>query len=247
MTYGVGLADDQTIPHQVCQMADMTCANLGLPGSSTIAQLDRLEDILRQESWRPARVILMPNVMTTAFMGGNDLADNLRDKHARAAALAQPEPDSHEQAQGTSLMHTVMSGRYWLLEHINLARLTYYIFGPMLRQAFTPGLKTDERVQALSLMAQELTRLETLSQQYGFATSVYLVHPMQDIMRGSWTQTQSDMQSIADHVSVISTAPALIEYTDISDIYYPLDGHVTPEGATRIARLIAGDFRQPSQ
>ncbi len=249
MTYGVGLAGDETIPRLVCGELQKQCVNLGLPGSSTIAQIDRLEDFLKAQGWKPERVILMPNVMTSAFMGGNDLADNLRDIAAQSPAETPVQDLAAAPAPKPSLARRILEQRHWVLEHINLARLGYYIFGPMLREALSPGLKDEERVHALDIMRGQLERLERLSQTYHFDTSIYLVHPMQDVMRGSWEQTERDLQAIAVTGRVTSTAPALTGYDDISDIYYPLDGHVTPAGAQAIAGFIAGDLaaNQPSQ
>lgn len=246
MTYGVGLSGEQTIPYLVCKKLRKRCVNLGLPGSSTITQLDRLEDFLKTQGWSPQRVILMPNVMTSSFMGGNDLADNVRD----LAVQSKPESTASDAAPSQpSLTKQILEKRYWILEHVNLVRLTYYIFGPMLREALAPGLKDDERTKALNIMRSQFGRFYKISQTYRFDTAVFLVHPMQDVMRGSWRQTEQDLQEISAYSKVTSTAPALTGYNDISDVYYPLDGHVTPVGARAIADFIAHDLstNQPSQ
>lgn len=79
MTYGIGLADLETIPAQYCRLKKRDCINLGQPGSSTYDQVKTLKYFLSTYRWRPKQVYLMMNVMTSALFSGNDLTDNLND------------------------------------------------------------------------------------------------------------------------------------------------------------------------
>lgn len=247
MTYGIGLADEDNIPHNICKKLHKKCINLGLPGSSTISQVRRLETYLEQYNWKPELVVLIPNVMTAALMGGNDLSDNFRDKGSEQKTSDKTTPVNRLNSPQKSFAQTILNQRFWVLEHINLARITYYILAPMLREAFTPGLKDEELAEALALMQAQLEKLEALSQKAGFEYQIYLVHPMQDVMRGSWQKTESDIQAISLHAKIVSTAPAFADMKSVSDYYYPLDGHVKPAGAKKIVSFITNRINQPSQ
>lgn len=243
MTYGIGLGDEETIPYQFCKIMALRCLNLGRPGTSTKAQLDMLEIFLRAEKSKPRRVHLIMNVMTTAQFGGNDLTDNLYDKRVAA----------HFSAPDTTLKTpTVQTKAGWraqafawrkpILAHSNLARLTYYVFGPMVKTMMAPDIAMAEKELALQATGEELQRLDTLARKNGFSYSVILVHPVHDLLRGTYEETFQDMSAIMpENGRLVSTAQALLREDNPGPqaYYYPLDGHVTVEGAALIADHLA--------
>jgi hypothetical protein len=237
MTYGVGLADDQTIPYLYCKETGKTCANLGRPGSGTREAVNIIENRIKNDGWRPLEVKLIMNVMTAAQFGGNDLTDNLQAPPQTATTPSVQETAASETVAIKPRLPTFTHND--VLERSNLARLTYYIFAPMIRRWMTPDIDKDMLEKSLSATHDELARLDMLSQRYAFTYMIYIVHPMQDLTRGTWVQTRNHINAIAPHGQVIDTAPALLEGGDPVSYYYPLDGHVRPEGAAKIAAFMA--------
>jgi len=78
-TYGVGLNNEETFVYIFCKKMNISCANLGMSGSGTISQLNRLERFLKQYNWRPKEVKLFIFAMTDFLSHGNDLSDILRE------------------------------------------------------------------------------------------------------------------------------------------------------------------------
>ncbi len=238
MTYGVGLADNETIPYLYCEARDEECVNLGHPGTSTIRQLDILEHYLQTQSWRPHQVIIMPMVMTATMMGGNDLADNLRDQRKASqssnALTRQPAQTAAEPRAG--IFKTVLDQRQWILERFNLVRVVYYILGPTIRSTLSPARDEEELRRALDLMCRQMARLDAIAKNYEFEYTVALLHPMQDLMNGTYTQTLESIRAISPiPETVISTAESLLTEQDPKRFYYALDGHLNVEGARRVA------------
>lgn len=242
MTYGVGLGDEETIPYLYCKAAGKTCANLGRPGSGTRDAVNTIERRIGREGWRPLEVKLIMNVMTAAQFGGNDLTDNLQSVQQESP---QPQPSpakTGETAPPPSVAPAFTPpsiSHQDILEHSNLARVAYYIFGPMIRSWLNPAMNEDVLAQSLQATQDELARLDMLSQRYAFTYTIYIVHPMQDLIRGTWQETRNHINAIAPHGQVIDTAPALLEGGHPLSYYYPLDGHVRPEGAAKIAAYMA--------
>ena len=78
-TFGIGLSDRETFPYLYCHALAIVCANLGKPGASTVEELDFLQRSLDRWGERPQRVKLFMFAMSSSFLAGNDLADNLED------------------------------------------------------------------------------------------------------------------------------------------------------------------------
>ncbi len=248
MTYGVGLSDEDTIPYRYCMAKQVTCANLGRPGTGTGDAVAILQRRLA-DGWRPVRVNLVMNVMTTAQFGGNDLTDNLNSAQSTAdiatmhadapgpVAEAARMPAAWERIIPRDALPDIRVTKADILEHSNLARLGYYVFAPMLRQALTPDFSNTQKQDALAITRHHLMTINDLALEHGFEFVVYLVHPMQDLTRNTWQETLTDITSICP-VRVIGTAPALMQDGNPVQYYYALDGHVRPEGAMRIAQYM---------
>jgi hypothetical protein len=229
-TFGTGLSDEQTFAWQYCGRSAVSCANLAEPGSGTLRQVERLREFLDDRGWRPREVKLFVLAMIASFSAGNDLQDNYL---AASAASAQPvaEPGWLERA---------LALRGGLERSSNLVRLAKYHWGPLLRSALVPGLDDARRSAALEATRAALAELAQLGGRYGFALSIYLIHPVQDVRRGSWRDTLAALQAISP-VPVRPTAQ-LFE-ADPARYYFPLDGHLDPEGARAIAELLLEEPR----
>lgn len=240
MTYGIGLADAETIPYLVClHWETRSCANLGHPGSSTITQIDILEHFLQTQHWRPREVHLMILAMTGALFAGNDLMDNIRDSTSKPMKIENMVEPSAEKPKSQPFWVRIFNKRQSLLEHSNLARVTYYILAPLLRAWFSPEIEKSELRKALAITKAQFERLDALSRRYGFTYIIHVVHPMQDLMRGTQEETVSILEGIAPEGRVRGTAGALMDAGKPATYYYPLDGHLTAEGAARLAAYIA--------
>ena len=74
----------------------------------------------------------------------------------------------------------------------------------------------------------------------GFALSVYLIDPVQDVRRGTHRDTLAALTAISP-VPVRPTAQLFAD--DPARYYFPLDGHLDPEGARAIAELLLAEAR----
>lgn len=243
MTYGIGLSDTQTIPYLYCQTLKLHCLNLGRPGASTFSAVRVLEHFLSAYDLHPRKVNVIMNVMTTALFGGNDLMDNLNDQPAPAAPKASASMATTK-AQAPSdvrqIWTSLIEKRGAVLVHSNLARVVYYKAAPVLRQKLNPALAGEQKKAALAATQAALKELDALAKAKGFEYTIYLVHPMQDLVRGTYAQTLKDIVSIAPKGRVVPTAEALLDQNPVDD-YYPLDGHLKPEGAKKVANLLTGN------
>lgn len=95
-TYGYGLSDDETFASIYCAARRVACANLGMPGSGTSKQVERLRGFLGEYGWKPKDVKLFFCGMSTSFSAGNDFVDNFnhgRWLKARSSGAAPPPGD----------------------------------------------------------------------------------------------------------------------------------------------------------
>ena len=235
-TYGTGLADDETIPFIYCGETRQACVNLGRAGTATLHQADILDYFLRNANWQPREVKLMMMVMSAALMAGNDLNGNLEEQ-ARKENGFKPVPET----AGKGALQKLVAQRKKILAHSNLARIAYYMAGPALRASFSPGADEVKLAQALAATKMQLARLHEMAQQRNFKLTIYIIHPMQDLMNDTYRDTESVIKGIAPAgVPVIDTAYALVGTSKKpQDYYYPVDGHLNPEGAMRVAKFMA--------
>lgn len=226
-TFGVGIDDEQTFAALYCKRAGLICANLGRGGTGTRRQLDILEDFLVQENWRPGEVKLFLMAMTSSLMAGNDLVDNLRESRG----VLREVPD-----EGGSWRKRLIDYRRPALARSNLLRVLYYRFGPDLRTALSPAPSTERLADALRETRLQLERFDRLSRRYGFRYRIYLIHPVQDLLAGTYEATTSRLSDVAPGGSIIDTADVLSDRP--KTYYYPYDGHLNMRGAARIAELL---------
>lgn len=241
-TFGWGLSDDETFVQIYCTELQLSCANLGTPGTGTVQQVEKLEAYLEEQEWRPTRVKLFILAMTASFSAGNDLTDNLdyvRRAEARSSTAATRKPPAQSPSRG--LWERVVNSRQTILRHSNLVRLAKFYWGPTLRSWLAPESDEIRLREALAFTQTQLDRLDELSRAYGFEYQIYLVHPIQDIIRNTDARTLLDLERVAP-APIKSTAP-LFE-SDPACCYFRYDGHINREGSRRIADwLISEDTR----
>lgn len=238
-TFGQGLSDKETFVYIFCTTLQVSCVNLAFPGASTISELNRLEKVLTAEGWRPKHVVLFILAMTQ-FMGeGNDLSDNLRDyKESNRSTL----PNNSKPLNSSvidNFLFLLLTYRRPILEHSNLARIVKFHFGPQIKRYLAPSPTEDLLNKSLSITKEQLNRLERLGREHNFEYHIFLIHPVQDISRGSHQDTLAKLQSISPN-TIIPTAHLF--QPDPDQYYFPLDGHFNAAGSQKIANYLLSEW-----
>ena len=252
-TFGQGLSDEHTFPFLFCQSLLLSCANLSVPGASTISELDRLEEFLSGEGWRPQHVFLFIFAMTHFLGAGNDLYDNIKTfEQAKKMKLKAHFPRNFSPPSSVMMntdmfsefLNFLLDFRKSILQHSNFARVLKFYFGPQLKELLAPPPKEEPLNHALSLMKDQLSRFERLGEQFDFSTHVFLIHPVQDILRGSYHDTILKLQAISPK-TIHSTANLFLPHPE--QYFFSLDGHLNKKGSQKIANYLLKDFNNLGQ
>jgi len=235
-TFGYGLADDETFVSQYCARRGLVCANLGLPGSGTLRQVERLEDFLQRYQWHPREVRLFFFAMSGSFSAGNDFVDNYnRELRMRQVAAGTAfDLDDAGRAPGGAA-ERLIGFQAFLLRHSNLLRLLKFYAGPMLKSMLVAEPGEDRMAIALEGTRSALARLDELSRREGFAYDIYLIVPVQDMLRGTHADTLATLNGVAPKPA-IPTASVFAESP--ARFYFAFDGHLNPEGNRRLAEFL---------
>ena len=248
--FGQGLADDDTFAAIFCAEAAIPCVNLGFPGTGTLRQMRILRRAFdRHPDWRPAEVKLFVLAMSSSFMAGNDFWDVLAEAPLTSAGVSPPAADdaspaaddAPSKAERNSPVAWAVARRQWLLAHSNLLRLVYAQFGSSIRSWFSPSVPAAQLEGGIAAMAGAFAGLRALSAERGFTLTVYVLHPVQDLLRGTWPETAAAVQTAAGVLPVVDTAAALLD--DPAAYYFAYDGHLNPAGARRIAAFLLDEWR----
>jgi len=245
-TFGFGLDDGQTFVGLYCGRRQISCANLGQPGSGTLRQVERLESFLDQWQWKPREVRLFFFAMSGSFSAGNDFVDNYhREMRMRADAAAPdstagPAPDDSPQGGAAERLIGMQA---WLLRHSNLMRLLKFYAGPTLKAMVVADPGDERMTTALAGTRKALARLDALSRERGFDYTIYLIVPVQDILRGTSAETLAMLNSVSPKPAV----PTAQLFGDSpAKYYFAFDGHLNPEGNRVMAEFLSGrDAEQP--
>lgn len=240
-TFGQGLEDEATFAARYCASAQRRCANLGHPGTGTWAHVRILESFLDAYGWRPREVKLFV-LASTSMVSGNDLYDTVNDMgmpELAGEALAAQQATDRAVRQPRSLIAWFVAQRATFLAHSNLARILYQQFGAQIRAALPLQATSDNLAIGVAAVARELRQLDEFSKQRGFALSIYVLYPMQDLLRGSHVAALAAVREAAGTLRVVDTAPALLD--DPHRYYFSYDGHFNSAGAQRVAALLAAD------
>ena len=244
-TYGWGLKDEDTFASIYCSGLQLRCANLGVPGTGTAKQLDRLQQFIQTHNWRPREVKLFFFGMSTAWSAGNDFVDNydergLSDARAAGKAIAPAAAPPAQPAPSPGLAERAISLQSAILRRSNLMRVVKYYWGPMLKSVIVADPGNERMTLALHYTRQNLQRLDRLSKQLGFQYRIYLIAPVQDVMLGSYPRTLQALQDVAP-VPVAGTGQLFTD--DPERYYYAYDGHINASGSRKIADFLVEDNR----
>ena len=243
--FGQGLADGDTFAAIFCAEAALACVNLGFPGTGTLRQLQLLRRAFdRHPAWRPAEVKLFVLAMSSSFMAGNDFWDVLAETGVAGAGAASAPAASDPLASRPDRPGPVawaVERRQWLLAHSNLVRLAYAQYGSAIRSWFSPAIGAAQLADGIAAMSGAFEGLRALAAERGFALTVYVLHPVQDLLRGTWADTAAAVQAAAGDLPVVDTAAALRD--DPAAYYFAYDGHLNPAGARRIAGFLLEEWR----
>lgn len=262
-TYGYGLADDQTFASVYCSAVRIACANLGYPGSGTARQVRRLEEFIEKYDWHPREVKLFFFGMSSSFSAGNDFVDNydfsrwlatqppgtrapstLERRPPRPPVQAgSPAPRPRDADQNDGLSAKVIALQGALLERSMLMRRAKFHWGPLLKSLIVRDPGNERMTQALDATRVGLAQLDALSRRQGFAYTIYLIVPVQDLIRGSYGQTLETLNGVAPKPAI----PTAQLFTDSpASYYFAYDGHLNVRGARRLGEFLVEEARRGS-
>ena len=225
-TYAQGVKDDEAFPAIYCKAKNLNCANLAVPGSSTIYEVDRLEQYITQKNWRPKMVHFF-------FFTGNDFGDNLAadEKRSKGERYEPGELNLNPQkAADKGLVESVID---FGLKHSNLLRVAYFKVLPSIRSNAEENEKQLNR--ALAITNVEFTRLEALSKQYGFAYQLYSIFPEPEIKHDVYKTLGPKIQSQTSKPIVMLGD---VFKQDTQRYFFPSDGHFSVEGNAKLAEFL---------
>jgi hypothetical protein len=231
-TFGFGLKDEDTFASRYCDALQVSCANLGVPGSGTVRQLRRLEQFLTKYHWKPKQVKWFFFGMSGSFSNGNDFVDNYdfgRRRDAQATGAASPP------VSAPTLVGRLIGMQSLLLDNSYLMRQAKYRWGPLLKSLVVDAPGETRMTEALAYTREALAALDETSHRLGFEYAIYLIVPVQDIIRGTADATLATLNSVSPK-PVIATAPALVG--EPIKYYFAFDGHLNAEGSRRVADLL---------
>ena len=224
-TYAQGVEDYQTFPAIYCKQQGISCANLGVPGASTLYEINRLESFLKSKNWRPKTVNFF-------FFTGNDFSDNLDAAAKRSKGLpyepAELNPSAEEDAKG--LVESIID---FGLKHSNLLRVAYYKVLPTLRK--DPEAVQQSLNKALTITQQEFKRLDDLSKQYGFKLNLFVIYPEPEITHGVYRDLGKKLQALTSR-PLIHLAELFSQ--DTQTYFFPADGHFSVAGNKKLAAYL---------
>ena len=242
-TFGQGLRDEQTFAAIYCRTVGLSCVNLGFPGTGTSRQIGILERELERNAWQPKAVKLFIMAMSTSLMAGNDFVDTAQETATDATEelLGTKPPSTALGASNSGVIEWIVERRQRLLASSNLVRVAYAHLGPLLRAWFSPSAPKSTLEAGVAAVSDQLNRLEALSHLHDFSVTIYILHPVQDILRGTYAETEDAVRTAAGHLPVVPTANSLLE--DPKSHYFSYDGHFNAAGARRIAELLLQEWK----
>jgi len=108
-------------------------------------------------------------------------------------------------------------------------------FGPLIKSWIAPELAAGRLERALEVTGEQLHRLDALARQYGFDYEIVVLHPVQDISRGTAGETRAQLERVSPR-PLVPTAALFADGP--GRFYYPLDGHFNALGAETLARFL---------
>jgi hypothetical protein len=174
--------------------------------------------------------------MSGSFSSGNDFVDNYDRAITDQARAARPMPDGERptatRPSEAGLAERLIGLQTSLLRHFTLIRIVKYYAGPALKALIVADPGEARMTEALAATRQGLARLETLSRREGFPYEIYLIVPVQDLIRRSHDDTLRVLNGVSPK-PIVPTAAALIDAP--TSFYFSFDGHLNPAGSKRVA------------
>ena len=225
-TYAQGVKDDEAFPAIYCKSKNLNCANLAVPGSSTLYEIDRLEDYLKTRNWRPRQVNFF-------FFTGNDFRDNLQAAEKRADGQSYLPVELNQNPKRAEDKGLVVSVIDLGLKHSNLLRVAYYKVLPILRN--NPEGAAAALNKALQITKAEFERLDSLSQKYGFAYQLYVIFPEPEIRLDKYQTLGEKLQALTDKPMIMLGD---LFKQNSEDYFFPSDGHFSVAGNKKLAEFL---------
>ena len=230
-TFAQGVTDDKTFPSLYCEEKGVDCANLAVPGASTLYTLDRLESFLKQKGWAPNNVYLF-------FFTGNDFTDNIwaaeqRDQGKDYQPLELSPEIEYAKKQSLPLHKKIVDAS---LKHSNLMRVLYYKALPAFREQGDPDASDNQMAKSLAITEGEFQRLQALSESYAFNYKVFVLYSAPEIKQQRHLQLRDDLQKIAPN-KIVSLGDLFAD--DLDGYYFPSDGHFTESGNQKLSDFLS--------
>ena len=225
-TYAQGVKDDEAFAAIFCKKKQLNCANLSVPGSSTLYEIDRLENYLSTKNWRPKQVNFF-------FFTGNDFSDNLEADAKRKKGKPYVPGELNLNPTKDSDKGFVSSMIDLGLKHSNLLRVAYFKVLPMIRSSEEDNEK--QLSQALTVTQGEFQRLDQLSKKYQFDYQVFVIFPEPEIIHGIYKTLGKKIQALSDK-PMIMLGDVFSENT--KDYFFPSDGHYSLAGNKKLAEFL---------
>lgn len=225
-TYAQGVKDEEAFPAIYCKSKGISCANLAVPGASTLFEIDHLERFLKTKNWSP-------NNVNFFFFTGNDFSDNLDAYEKRNKGEPYEPVEMYlypEKEQQKSLKQRLVETG---LHYSNLLRVAYYKILPMLRD--DPQEAKTSLNKALEITGQEFKRLQELSKKYAFNYRIFVIFTQQEIQRGTY-------KGLTEKLQAISTEPLVplgeLFKDNTAEYFFPSDGHFSVAGNKKLAHFL---------
>jgi lysophospholipase L1-like esterase len=183
--------------------------------------------------------------MASGLTAGNDLFDTATEIRAASNVQNLPEspPTADADAEDGGVLQWVLTNRQWFRVNSNLVRIIVVQFGPNLRSWFSLEPSAADLDGGIQALQGQLSRLDALSVEYEFSYAIYLLHPMQELIRKTHDDTAVVIQAVAPaSITVIDTAEAMLN--NPAQYYFPFDGHLNPKGARAIADFLLARTNQ---
>jgi hypothetical protein len=242
-TFGHGLSNKNTFAYIYCAELRIKCANLARPGLGTTEELDILEYYLNSYGWRPKTVKLVMLAMSGAMAAGNDLYDNYLNKKRRVdrknriSTVQSADNIRHKESivQDESQKH-LQKFKNLVLENSNLARHVYFRLGHQIRALLSPPASKKILHIGLNETKKQLERFDELSRKFDFKTETYIIHPVQDLIRGTAPNTIQALKDVVPNQEFISSIGIFDE--NPRNYYFSYDGHWNTSGAEKFAEFL---------
>ncbi len=227
-TYGQGVTDSQTFPAIYCRERKLNCANLAVPGASTLYEVSRLARFIKEKDWQPKMVHFF-------FFTGNDFSDNLDAdvKRSQGLSIAPGETTLNSEESGDESVGLVSRTIDLGLKYSNLLRVAYFKVLPLLRN--NPEEADQKQQKALLITQTEFKKLDSLSKAYGFDYQIYIIHPEPKIRNNVYQNLDEKLQQLMDKPMV---SLAKLYKKDTQEYFFRSDGHFNIAGNRRLAEYL---------